>query len=43
MFDQKWLSPYSTEWGTWRCPQIPNTYITYGDVAFDTLLEELKP
>ena len=43
MFDQKWLSPYSTEWGTWRCPKIPNTYITYGDVAFDTLLEELKP
>jgi hypothetical protein len=43
MFSEKWLSPYATEWGTWRCPQIKNTYITYGDVAFDTLLEELKP
>ena len=43
MFSEKWLSPYATEWGTWSCPQIKNTYITYGDVAFDTLLELIRP
>ena len=42
MFARKWLSPYSTEWGQWNCPQIPNTYVMYGDVAFDCLLEELR-
>ena len=42
MFARKWLSPYSTEWGQWNCPHIPNTYVMYGDVAFDCLLEELR-
>ena len=43
MLKDNWMSPYSTEWGCWNDPQIKNTYVIYGDVAFDLLLQELKP
>ena len=43
MLEDNWMSPYSTEWGCWNDPQIKDTYVIYGDVAFDLLLQELKP
>jgi hypothetical protein len=42
-FDQKWISPFTTEWGIWNDDQVPNTYSHYGDVAMETLLAKLNP
>ena len=42
LFDHKWVSPFSTEWGTWNDPQIPNTYSNYGDMVMETLLKGLR-
>ena len=41
-FDQKWISPFTTEWGVWNDEQVPNTYAHYGDVAMETLLAKLN-
>lgn len=41
MFDSKFLSPFTLEWGRWDDPQVPGTYSIYGDVAFETLLYKL--
>ena len=40
-FDQRWINPFSEEWGTWSDEQIPNTYSHYCDIAMDTLLQGL--
>ena len=42
LFDKKWISPFTTEWGVWNDEQIPNTYSHYGDVAMETLLAKLN-
>ena len=42
MFDQKWASPFATEWGTWNDSQVPNTYSHYGDIVMETLLQTLR-
>ena len=34
---------YSTLWGAYDDPQIPNTYCAYGDLAMETLLETCLP
>ena len=26
LFDSKFISPFTTEWGVWNDPQVPNTY-----------------
>ena len=41
LFDTKWISPFTTEWGVWNDDQVPNTYSHYGDVAMETLLGKL--
>ena len=41
LFEQRWLSPFAEEWGTWNDAQIPNTYSHYCDIAMDTLLQGL--
>ena len=38
LFDQKYLSPFNTEYGVWNDEQVPNTYSHYGDMAMETLL-----
>ena len=43
LFDKRWISPFTTEWGIWNDNQIPNTYSHYGDVVMETLLTKLKP
>ena len=43
LFDQKYLSPFNTEYGVWNDEQVPNTYSHYGDIAMETLLQEVKP
>jgi hypothetical protein len=43
LFKSKYISPYSTEWGTWEDKQIPNTYSHYADIAMETLLVKVLP
>jgi len=38
MFDTRFISPFTTEWGVWNDEQVPNTYSHYGDIAMETLL-----
>ena len=43
LFDQKYLSPFNTEYGVWNDEQVPNTYSHYSDMAMETLLQTLNP
>ena len=43
MFDDRFISPFTTEWGVWNDEQVPNTYSPYGDVAMETLLLAVQP
>ena len=43
MFDERYISPFTTEWGVWNDQQAPNTYSHYGDVAMETLLLAVLP
>ena len=43
MFDTKFISPYTTEWGVWNDDQVPETYSHYSDIAMDTLLLRTQP
>ncbi len=38
MFDERFISPFTEEWGVWSDEQVPNTYSHYCDIAMDTLL-----
>ena len=42
LFDQKYLSPFATEFGIWNDDQVPNTYSHYSDTAMETLLGMLN-
>ena len=42
-FDDRYISPFTTEFGVWNDEQIPETYSHYADVAMETLLEKLIP
>ena len=42
LFDEKYLSPFNTEYGVWNDDQVPNTYSHYGDMAMETLLGMLN-
>ena len=42
LFDQKYLSPFNTEYGVWNDEQVPNTYSHYGDMVMETLLGKLN-
>ena len=43
MYDTRYISPFTTEWGVWNDEQVPNTYSHYGDVAMETLLLAVQP
>ena len=43
LFDTKYISPFTEYFGIWHDEQVPNTYSHYGDIAMETLLEEVKP
>ena len=43
LFDDRWISPFSEEWGVWTDTQIPNTYSHYADIVIETLLEKVQP
>ena len=43
LFEQKYLSPFNKDYGTWVDRQVPNTYSHYSDTVMETLLQEVKP
>jgi hypothetical protein len=43
MFDTRYISPFSTEFGVWNDEQVPNTYSHYADIAMETLLLAVQP
>ena len=43
LFDERYISPFTTEFGVWNDDQVPNTYSHYGDILMETLLEKVKP
>ena len=43
MFDTKYISPFTTEFGIWNDEQVPNTYSHYADIAMETLLLLVQP
>jgi hypothetical protein len=42
-YREKWISPFSTEWGVWNDQQAPDTYSHYADIAMETLLQWVLP
>ena len=43
MFDARYISPFTTEFGVWNDDQVPNTYSHYADIAMETLLLAVQP
>ena len=43
LFDQRYISQFTEEWGTWADEQVPNTYSHYADIAMETLLMRTLP
>ena len=43
MFDEKYISPFTTEFGVWNDEQVPETYSHYSDIVMETLLVKLLP
>ena len=43
MFDERYISPFTTEFGVWNDTQVPNTYSHYADIAMETLLLAVQP
>ena len=43
MFDDKYISQFTTYFGVWNDPMILETYSHYGDIVMDTLLQKVKP
>jgi len=43
MFDERFISPSTTEWGVWNDSQMPETYSHYADIAMETLLIDVQP
>ena len=38
LFDARYISQFSEEWGVWTDQQVPNTYSHYSDLVMETLL-----
>jgi len=43
MFNARYISPYSNEFGVWNDQQVPKTYSHYADIVMETLLVKLLP
>ena len=43
LFDRRYISDFTNEWGVWNDEQVPNTYSHYADVAMETLLLRTLP
>ena len=38
LFDERYISQFTTEFGVWDDEQVPQTYSHYADIAMETLL-----
>ena len=43
MFDDRYISQFTTYFGVWNDVQIPETYSHYADIVMETLLQKVKP
>ena len=43
MLNERYISKFAEEWGTWEDKQVPNTYSHYADIAMETLLAGALP
>ena len=43
LFDTRYISPFTEEFGVWNDEQVPNTYSHYSDIAMETLLLNVQP
>jgi len=43
LFETRFISPFTTYFGTWKDPQILNTYSHYADIVAETLLLKVQP
>jgi len=43
LFNQRYISPFTSYWGIWNDEQVPNTYSHYSDLVMETLLQKVKP
>ena len=43
LFDERYISQFTTEFGVWNDSQVPNTYSHYADIAMETLLIRCLP
>ena len=43
LFDKRYISQFTTEFGVWNDEQVPNTYSHYADIAMETLLLRTLP
>jgi len=43
LFQTKYISSTTTDWGTFTDTQVPNTYSHYADIVMETLLLKVKP
>jgi len=43
LYETRFISPFTDYFGRWNDDQVPNTYSHYGDIAMETLLQNLKP
>ena len=43
LYDERYISQFTEEWGVWNDKQVPNTYSHYADVAMETLLMRTLP
>ena len=43
LFSNNFIPPFTSYFGTWNDPQVPETYSHYSDILMETLLVELLP
>tara|TARA_R100000306_G_C4321404_1_gene115332 strand:+ start:104 stop:721 length:618 start_codon:yes stop_codon:yes gene_type:complete len=43
LFDERYISQFTYEWGVWNDIQAPETYSHYADIAMETLLTWVQP
>ena len=43
LFNERYISQFTDEWGVWNDQQVPETYSHYADIAMETLLSWVQP
>lgn len=43
LLDNRFINPFSTDYGFFNGPQVPGAYSLYGDILLDNMMIDLKP